>query len=82
MGTNAVGAMVVAGPEGFAKNQYRKFNIKNQDLVPGDDYGMMKEVFTRRFARLLKEHGDLEPSNKTMMKRSTKKIVMQMSRAR
>ncbi len=63
MGTNAVGAMVVAGPEGFAKNQYRKFNIKNQDLVPGDDYGMMKEVFTRRFARLLKEHGDLEPSN-------------------
>ena len=64
MGTNAVGAMVVAGPEGFAKNQYRKFNIKNQDLVPGDDYGMMKEVFTRRFARLLKEHGDLEPSNK------------------
>ena len=64
MGTNAVGAMVVAGPEGFAKNQYRKFNIKNQELVPGDDYGMMKEVFTRRFARLLKEHGDLEPSNK------------------
>ncbi len=63
MGTNAVGAMVVAGPEGFAKNQYRKFNIKNQELVPGDDYGMMKEVFTRRFARLLKEHGDLEPSN-------------------
>ncbi len=63
MGTNAVGAMVVAGPEGFAKNQYRKFNIKNQELVPGDDYGMKKEVFTRRFARLLKEHGDLEPSN-------------------
>ena len=57
MGTNAVGAMIVAGPEGFAKNQYRKFNIKNEDLVPGDDYGMMKEVFTRRFSRLVKEHG-------------------------
>ena len=58
MGTNAVGAMIVSGPEGFAKNQYRKFNIKNEELVPGDDYGMMKEVFTRRFSRLLKEHGD------------------------
>ncbi|MGI9364712.1 MAG: excinuclease ABC subunit UvrC [Rhizobiaceae bacterium] len=57
MGTSAVGAMIVAGPEGFAKNQYRKFNIKNEDLVPGDDYGMMKEVFTRRFSRLIKEHG-------------------------
>jgi len=60
MGTNAVGAMIVAGPEGFAKNQYRKFNIKNEDLVPGDDYGMMREVFTRRFSRLIKEHGDRE----------------------
>ncbi|MEP1205944.1 MAG: excinuclease ABC subunit UvrC [Rhizobiaceae bacterium] len=58
MGTNAVGAMIVAGPDGFAKNQYRKFNIKNEDLVPGDDYGMMREVFTRRFSRLLKEHTD------------------------
>ena len=57
MGTNAVGGMIVAGPDGFAKNQYRKFNIKNQDLVPGDDYGMMKEVFKRRFSRLIKEHG-------------------------
>ena len=56
MGTNAVGGMIVAGPDGFAKNQYRKFNIKNEDLVPGDDYGMMKEVFTRRFSRLVKEH--------------------------
>lgn len=56
MGTNAVGGMIVAGPEGFAKGQYRKFNIKSQDLVPGDDYGMMREVLTRRFARLLKEH--------------------------
>ncbi len=57
MGTNAVGAMIVAGPEGFAKNQYRKFNIKAADLVPGDDYGMMREVLRRRFKRLLKEHG-------------------------
>ena len=58
MGTNAVGAMIVAGPEGFAKNHYRKFNIKSTDLTPGDDYAMMREVFTRRFSRLKKEHGD------------------------
>lgn len=57
MGTNAVGAMIVAGPEGFAKNHYRKFNIKSEDLTPGDDYGMMREVMTRRFSRLVKEHG-------------------------
>ncbi|NKB51278.1 MAG: excinuclease ABC subunit UvrC [Rhizobiaceae bacterium] len=63
MGTNAVGAMIVAGPEGFAKNQYRKFNIKNEDLVPGDDYGMMKEVFSRRFSRLIKEHGEREDNS-------------------
>jgi excinuclease ABC subunit C len=55
MGTNAVGGMIVAGPEGFLKNQYRKFNIRSQDLVPGDDYGMMREVFTRRFGRMVKE---------------------------
>jgi excinuclease ABC subunit C len=55
MGTNAVGGMVVAGPEGFQKNQYRKFNIKGTELTPGDDYGMMKEVLRRRFARLVKE---------------------------
>ena len=58
MGTNAVGAMVVAGPEGFLKNQYRKFNIKGTDLTPGDDFGMMKEVLTRRFQRLQKEDPD------------------------
>ena len=58
MGTNAVGGMIVAGPEGFAKNQYRKFNIKSADLVPGDDFGMMREVFRRRFERLAKEHPD------------------------
>jgi excinuclease ABC subunit C len=52
-GTNAVGAMIVAGPDGFVKNQYRKFNIKSEGLTPGDDYGMMKEVLERRFKRLL-----------------------------
>ncbi|MCV0397753.1 MAG: excinuclease ABC subunit UvrC [Rhizobiaceae bacterium] len=57
MGTNAVGAMVVAGPEGFVKNQYRKFNIKSAELSPGDDFGMMREVMLRRFSRLIKEHG-------------------------
>nr|WP_062234590.1 excinuclease ABC subunit UvrC [Aureimonas sp. N4] len=62
MGTNAVGAMIVAGPQGFAKNQYRKFNIKGTDITPGDDFGMMREVMTRRFSRLLKEHGDTGPA--------------------
>ncbi|MCA0273388.1 MAG: excinuclease ABC subunit UvrC [Proteobacteria bacterium] len=60
MGTNAVGGMIVAGPEGFVKGQYRKFNIKGTDLTPGDDFGMMKEVLTRRFQRLLKEDPDRE----------------------
>ena len=54
-GTDAVGAMIVAGPEGMMKSQYRKFNIRGEDLIPGDDFGMMKEVLTRRFKRLLKE---------------------------
>src|SRR5262245_54992394 len=54
-GSNAVGAMVVAGPEGFRKNQYRKFNIRTAQLTPGDDYGMMREVLTRRFKRLAAE---------------------------
>src|SRR5438874_6866035 len=53
-GTNAVGAMIVAGPDGFIKNQYRKFNIKSEGLTPGDDYAMMREVLQRRFKRLLK----------------------------
>jgi len=54
-GTNALGAMIVAGPEGFRKNQYRKFNIRTAALTPGDDYGMMREVLTRRFKRLIDE---------------------------
>ena len=57
-GSHAVGAMIVAGPDGFLKNQYRKFNIKGDSLTPGDDFGMMKEVLTRRFKRLLKEDPD------------------------
>jgi len=59
MGTNMVGGMVVAGPEGFEKNSYRKFNIKDEELEPGDDYGMMREVMRRRFGRLKKEWEDL-----------------------
>jgi len=55
MGTNAVGAMVVAGPDGFQKSQYRKFNIKSDAGASGDDYGMMREVLTRRFKRLKDE---------------------------
>ncbi len=57
-GAHAVGAMIVAGPDGLMKNQYRKFNIKDEALTPGDDFGMMKEVLTRRFKRLLKEDPD------------------------
>jgi excinuclease ABC subunit C len=58
MGTNAVGAMIVAGPEGFRKNSYRKFNIKRSETTPGDDFAMMREVLSRRFARLEKEDPD------------------------
>ncbi len=54
-GAHAVGAMIVAGPEGYMKSQYRKFNIKGADLTPGDDFAMMKEVLERRFKRLLRE---------------------------
>jgi excinuclease ABC subunit C len=57
-GAHAVGAMIVAGPEGMMKNQYRKFNIKGDDITPGDDFGMMKEVIKRRFSRLIKEDPD------------------------
>ncbi len=57
-GASAVGAMIVAGPEGFVKNQYRKFNIRSADLVPGDDYAMMREVLTRRFKRLVLDEAE------------------------
>jgi len=60
MGSDAVGAMVVAGPDGFEKGRYRKFTIKSAKLAPGDDFGMMREVLTRRFTRLLKEDPDRE----------------------
>ncbi len=62
MGTNAVGGMIVAGPEGFEKSQYRKFNIKSTELTPGDDYAMMAEVLRRRFSRLVKEEEAGEPA--------------------
>jgi excinuclease ABC subunit C len=60
-GTNAVGAMIVAGTEGFIKNQYRKFNIRSEALTPGDDFGMMREVLERRFKRLLNETPRAQP---------------------
>jgi excinuclease ABC subunit C len=59
-GANAVGAMIVAGSEGFLKNQYRKFNIKSDNLTPGDDYAMMREVLERRFKRLLTQKAESE----------------------
>jgi excinuclease ABC subunit C len=62
-GSNAVGAMIVAGPEGFRKNQYRKFNIRSADLTPGDDYAMMREVLARRFKRLLAEAPKSSPND-------------------
>jgi excinuclease ABC subunit C len=64
-GSNAVGGMIVANAEGFDKKNYRKFNIKNKDIAPGDDYGMMREVMTRRFARLKKENEGRETRTET-----------------
>ncbi len=61
-GSNPVGAMIVAGPEGFVKNQYRKFNIRSEELTPGDDFGMMREVLERRFKRLISEHPRVQPA--------------------
>lgn len=61
-GAHALGAFIVAGPDGFEKGQYRKFNIKSEELTPGDDYAMMREVLTRRFARMVKEEAD-QPDN-------------------
>src|SRR6202044_3678048 len=57
-GAHAIGAFIVAGPDGFEKGQYRKFNIKSAELTPGDDYAMMREVLTRRFGRLIKDESD------------------------
>ncbi|MVT00641.1 excinuclease ABC subunit UvrC [Devosia marina] len=66
-GTNAVGAMIVAGEEGFSKKHYRTFNIKSTDITPGDDFGMMREVLTRRFSRLAAEsETDAEDENTGM----------------
>jgi excinuclease ABC subunit C len=62
-GSNAVGAMIVAGPEGLQKAEYRKFNIKSGELAPGDDTAMMREVLTRRFGRLMRESGDESASD-------------------
>ncbi len=72
-GTNALGAMIVAGPEGFIKGQYRKFNIKNPDTAPGDDFAMMREVMLRRFGRLLndKESVRVERSRDTVRSGTT-----------
>ena len=64
MGTNAVGAMIVAGAQGLAKNQYRKFNIKCEGLTPGDDYAMMREVLTRRFKRVAAELAGSAPTER------------------
>ena len=72
MGTNAIGAMVVAGPDGFMKPHYRTFNIKGEDITPGDDFGMMREVLRRRFARLVKEEGD-SPAKRARWRRSRRR---------
>ncbi|MCY4305642.1 MAG: excinuclease ABC subunit UvrC [Aestuariivita sp.] len=61
-GSNAVGAMIVAGVDGFERNQFRKFNIRDESLTPGDDYGMMREVLNRRFSRLMRNDPDREES--------------------
>lgn len=72
-GSDAVGGMVVAGPEGFMKNAYRKFTIKDQVLTPGDDYGMLREVLTRRFARLLRAEA-AEPDDGTKQTADDRRI--------
>ena len=63
-GAHALGAFIVAGPDGFEKAQYRKFNIKSEELTPGDDYAMMREVLTRRFARMVKEEAEQPDTTK------------------
>jgi excinuclease ABC subunit C len=79
-GADAVGAMIVAGPEGFAKNQYRKFNIKSEKLTPGDDYAMMREVLTRRFKRLAtderaRHHADSLDASETDLEEVTNDTI-------
>jgi excinuclease ABC subunit C len=71
MGTHAIGAVIVAGADGFMKSHYRTFNIKGEELTPGDDYGMMREVLTRRFARLLKEERAGAPQEPADMEAET-----------
>jgi excinuclease ABC subunit C len=68
-GAHALGAFIVAGPDGFEKAQYRKFNIKADDLTPGDDYAMMREVLTRRFSRMVKEEADAANADSAKWKR-------------
>jgi excinuclease ABC subunit C len=63
-GAHALGAFIVAGPDGFEKGQYRKFNIKAEELTPGDDYAMMREVLSRRFARMVKEEAEADKDEK------------------
>ena len=66
-GTNAVGAMIVAGEEGLSKKHYRTYNIRSTDITPGDDFGMMREVLTRRFTRLANESApEIETDEGTM----------------
>jgi excinuclease ABC subunit C len=67
MGTNAIGAFIVAGEEGFSKKHYRTFNIKSTELTPGDDFGMMREVLTRRFTRLANESPEDREDEQTGM---------------
>ncbi len=69
-GSNAVGAMIVAGENGLEKKHYRSFNIKSKDITPGDDFGMMEEVLTRRFSRLMKEN----PYNKKTQEQDNKQL--------
>ena len=69
-GAHALGAFIVAGPEGFEKAQYRKFNIKAEELTPGDDYAMMREVLTRRFARMMKEEAAMIRARERQMEAS------------
>ncbi len=78
MGTNAVGAMIVAGANGFMKQHYRTFNMKSEDLKPGDDYGMMREMLHRRFARLVREE-PRNPVDETGIEREPAEIVAALS---